>query len=82
MKAKNIIICKECGKECVRTSNSQKVCVDCRKKVKYGQYCKSEPQSTSKKGGRKKKALSIVEICELAKAEGLTYGQYVTKYGE
>lgn len=33
-----------------------------------------------KKRGRKKK-LSLAEINELARAEGLNYGQYVAKYG-
>jgi hypothetical protein len=39
---------------------------------------KEEPK---KKRGRKKKKLSLAEINELARAEGLNYGQYVAKYG-
>jgi ribosome-binding protein aMBF1 (putative translation factor) len=80
MKTMNIMICNMCGKECVRTSGAQKVCVDCRKKVKYDGYKRAKPKS-AKKRERKQKALSISDICKLAKAEGLTYGQYVSKYG-
>lgn len=49
-------------------------------------YCSDECQNMYSSGrvkntGRKKKALSIVDISKRAKAEGMTYGQYVVKYG-
>lgn len=40
-----------------------------------------ECDEKAKPKGKRKKPLSIAEVQRLAKAEGLTYGQYVVKYG-
>ncbi len=50
-------------------------------------YCSEDCESRAtgnkepKKRGRKKKVLSLTEINKLAQAKGLTYGQYIAKYG-
>lgn len=49
-------------------------------------YCSEECKNKhsnkqTKKRGRKKKVLSLAEINQRARAEGLTYGQYIVKYG-
>lgn len=42
--------------------------------------CKRKAEGKPPKA-RRKKVLSIDEVVRLAKAEGLTYGQYIVKYG-
>ena len=70
--------CDMCGKEFVRRSNSQKRCKECQDKVTY-KY-NGQKDTNDKPNGRKNKKLTLSEIGRLAKAEGLTYGQYVNKY--
>ena len=70
--------CDMCGKEFVRKSNSQKRCKECQDKVTY-KY-NGQKDTNDKPNGRRNKKLTLSEIGRLAKAEGLTYGQYVTKY--
>ena len=43
--------------------------------------CKREAEGKPVKKATRKKVLSLDEVVRLAKAEGLTYGQYIVKYG-
>lgn len=64
-----IMICKHCGKEFVRQAARQIYCsAECRLAKRSFNY--AEP----------KKINAVVEIAKKAKAEGLSYGQYVSKY--
>ena len=86
-------VCVICGKEL--TGTQTKYCSEeCRYKAqldrqreRYEQEYKStmteatETQKKLKKRGRPKKKLSLADINNLARAEGLNYGQYVAKYG-
>ena len=64
--------CEYCGKVYEQGSTNP-YCSDACKNM----YSSGRAKNT----GRKNKALSIVDISKLAKAEGMTYGQYVAKYG-
>ena len=64
--------CEWCGKPLPENSTEKYCSEECRNKAK---------SNSAKKRGRKKKVRSITEIIKLAQAEGLTYGQYVSKYG-
>ena len=64
--------CEYCGKVYKQGSENQYCSDECKSKYASGR---------DKKRVRKKKPLSIAEINRLAKAEGLTYGQYIVKYG-
>ncbi len=69
----------------------QRLCLNCRKplaavKQKYCcNACRLEAESlrtiTGRRKRAKKKAHAIAEINAAARSEGLTYGQYVAKYG-
>lgn len=63
--------CEYCGKVYEQAYTS-KYC---------SEECKNKARAHTKKRGRPKKKLTLAEIDRLAKAEGLTYGQYVSKYG-
>lgn len=65
--------CEWCGVGLPKNSTDKYCSDECRRKA--------ERNSTQKKSGRKKKPLSIDDIVKLAKKEGLSYGQYVDKYG-
>lgn len=83
--------CVICGKPL--TGRQRSYCSDeCKRKgkiereIKEHKYEYKKPQAEEvkcepKKRGRPKKKLSISEVNELARAEGLNYGQYVSKYG-
>lgn len=79
--------CEICGGALV--GNQRKYCSACKAiaKSKYeyeyhkDQYKKPKVEATPKKRGRRKKITPIAEINAKARAEGLTYGQYVGKYG-
>lgn len=87
VKKAKLVACEMCGKPL--TGQRRTYCSDeCQKKSKqserYDEYKK--PQATTypvivKKRGRPKKSTTLAGINELARAEGLTYGQYVGKYG-
>jgi predicted nucleic acid-binding Zn ribbon protein len=65
--------CEWCGVSLPKDSTNKYCSEDCeRRATGY-----KEP----KKRGRKKKVLSLTEINKLAQAKGLTYGQYIAKYG-
>lgn len=83
-------ICVVCGNEL--TGHQRSYCSDkCRTSAKVARQMelnsveykkpKAEVKEEPKKRGRPKKKLSLVEICKLAREEGLNYGQYVAKYG-
>lgn len=83
-------VCKRCGKEFTVTDNSRRVfcCDECRErwhieqKSRERKAIKEEKASAKRvKSSRKKKVLSISEICKLAMEEHLSYGQYVERYG-
>lgn len=64
------IYCEWCG-DLMPPDSTEKYCsAECERKA---------TSKSAKKSGRKNKMLSLVEICKLAKEEGLTYGQYVVK---
>lgn len=84
-------VCAVCGKEI--TGQHTKYCSsECRYKAqierqrnRYEKEYKSTLTETEekqkKKRGRPRKRLSIADINQLAREEGLNYGQYVAKYG-
>ncbi len=84
-------VCAICGKEL--TGTQVKYCsAECRYKAQVQRQrslYKKEYKSTlteaeekqKKKRGRPRKRLSIADINQLAREEGLNYGQYVAKYG-
>lgn len=83
-------VCKRCGKEFTLSKNGNRVfcCNECRinwhieQKSRERKAIKEEKASAKKvKSSRKKKVLSLSEVRKLADAEGLSYGQYVIKYG-
>ena len=105
-----VINCKMCGDEFTRTSNSNKYCDKCKKRIKerkkakkiYTCQCKNcgkifdsktkkdycntaceesynqinKPVAKTVNGGK-----SLDEMAKLCRMEGLSYGQYLTKYG-
>ena len=80
--------CAVCGQEL--TGRKRSYCsTECARKAKSkyeyeyhkDQYKKPKAEATSKKRGRRKKTDPIAEINAKARAEGLSYGQYVGKYG-
>lgn len=70
--------CDMCGKEFVAIRGNQRYCsAKCREKARAANIKKYQvPTKTSKKP-----ALSIAQINELARAEGLNYGAYCAKHG-
>jgi ribosomal protein L20 len=80
-----------CGKEL--TGHQTKYCSsECRylallerQRERYQKELKSTvteaEEKQKKKRGRPRKRLSIADINQLAREEGLNYGQYVAKYG-
>lgn len=75
-------ICEVCGKELVERQKfyCSPECAKEARRSNKNEQCR-KPKSEPKKKGRPKKVVSVVEICKRAKEEGLTYGQYVGKYG-
>ena len=90
-KASTNTVCLICGK--ALTGNQTKYCSEeCRYKAQLerqrqlnkNEYKKPKADTVappSKKRGRPPKKLSIADINQLAREEGLNYGQYVAKYG-
>lgn len=86
-KPKEIKYCAICGRE-VEDTKRLYCSPDCsyeamlRRQSAYKSiYKKPKAEEPKKKRGRPKKMTSLAEINELARAEGLNYGQYVAKYG-
>lgn len=92
----NIGVCVICGKEFVRGKNQDrmKYCsMECRKVVIAAnsrrfrelnkERIKQERREKNKSKPKKKESNNklILRIDELARKEGLSYGQYVAKYG-
>jgi predicted nucleic acid-binding Zn ribbon protein len=67
-----------CSDECARRS---KICREEEYNKEQYKKPKAEEQKKPKKRGRPKKNSTLAGINELARAEGLSYGQYVGKYG-
>ena len=63
-------VCRWCGKEFEATTYRKFCCEACKKEF----HSKRKPNN-------KKNMKNIVKINELARKEGLSYGQYVAKYG-
>lgn len=73
----DIIICPTCGKNFPYNSGNRKYCsLECKNKA---QQIKADESASPRQ--RKKRAKTIVDIIRAAKAEGLSYGEYVSKYG-
>ena len=64
-------ICAFCGAKFTGDRKKKYCCDDCR--IRHNKRLKPKP--------RNKPAQSIADINALARAEGLSYGQYVAKYG-
>lgn len=88
---KKTLICDICGIEVERHSWNQRYCSDCAeiaKKESIAKYKRatretSEPKPAPQRPRVKRKPkLSISQIVALARAEGLTYGQYVANENE
>lgn len=73
------VSCRQCGEGYIAYHPSAKFCPDCRAARKKGQDCSRVREQRRKKGARP--ALSLSEACRAARAAGLTYGQWVMKYG-
>ena len=77
--------CAYCGSPFIQKNCKQKFCsVSCRDENKKKRF-KENPEKYSyhykRKCGRKKKGTDLGMINERARAEGLTYGQYVARHG-
>ncbi len=73
----DIITCPTCGKNFLYSSGHKKYCcVECKNKAQKMRTDEAAPARP-----RKKRAKTIVDIIRAAKAEGLSYGEYVSKYG-
>ena len=81
----------ECRNKSYKKDGNEKIyhnCEWCGKTLPQNctvKYCSAEcevkaTRKSAKKRGRKKKVLSLDEVSKLAKAKGLSYGQYVNKY--
>lgn len=83
-------ICDMCGKDFVAVKGNQRYCSEeCKRKaVNARLYAKRKEEFAEFKEYKKpmpkkrtKPKMSIAKVNELARAEGLNYGQYVAKYG-
>ncbi len=84
MERKSKMKCEECGKPLGAYSSSHYCSKECSYEATKRRLREGKPASVVKeerKRKQKKPVLSIGEICRLAMAEHLTYGQYVEKYG-
>ncbi len=75
--------CVICGNIFVGRPNKKYCCSECRRKAqteKKAKECKKPKEIETKKPKRKLGSLSLEQINKRARAEGLTYGQYVAKY--
>lgn len=81
--------CGQCGKTMRGVSPQRKYCTECmrdRAKARKNQPDKKRKEHAGKTGCRQsivgiERPLSIEEIVMSAESEGLSYGQYVLKYG-
>ena len=70
--------CEWCGAKFTADAKRKYCCHKCAKSANsYRGKGKNKPRKTE----RKKPQLTLAQINELARAEGLNYGQYVAKYG-
>lgn len=78
--------CEWCEKVFTSKSTANKYCcVECRKEAQAFKQKYDRQKDRERRGlgirPTKKAKLTIEEICRRAKAEGLSYGKYVEKYG-
>lgn len=78
--------CKRCGRKYRSKSQTAKYCSDCRGRVQQEQiqrWSELNRSASAKPNAHKSCSTyaSIAEICKLAQAEGMTYGEYVAKKG-
>lgn len=71
------LICKYCGKEFYGKIRAEYCSDECRHQVQLEQ----KRRYREKKNRNHKRDLSLTNLAALARNEGLTYGQYVAKYG-
>ena len=62
------VVCSQCRASFVRTEHGQKLCPKCRGE-----------KDVQPRGRKKQKPMSLAETDRAAKAEGLSYGQYMAK---
>jgi len=88
-------VCKRCGKAIEGYHPQANYCDQCRAELHLENWdrvreerkrIKSENQERARqekelREKKKRNIISIAEIDKLAKAEGLSYGKYVSKYG-
>lgn len=78
--------CVICENILVGRPNKKYCCAECREKARFkkkAEECKKPKVKSEKNAVRRKNrlgSLSIEQINKRARAEGLTYGQYVAKY--
>ena len=84
--------CADCGRLLVPTSTRRALCDDCRAAHSRRKYERREKDSTAPVPAPVKRhkdkapvvphrGMSLAEACRGAAQEGLSYGQYVQKYG-
>lgn len=84
-----ILVCKVCGEPFEARYSNTKYCEECRKKkVEVASRIKSADeraryayQKTIEQMRANRNGPSISEVVKAAKEEGITYGEYVKKYG-
>lgn len=77
--------CQVCGNAFIAQSGSARYCLDCRyKTIRERDNQKQRERRHYEAAGRKKvtPVHSVQEISEKARAAGMTYGQYVARYGK
>lgn len=79
-------VCKRCGKFFVARGSTALFCDDC-KHIAHVERCRktnaaARQRKKSERLNPPKEILPVTEIAMKARAAGMTYGQYVAKYGE
>lgn len=74
------LVCPVCGKSFVKHHGQQKYCTpECRERNEKGDFYLDMPQRVYKSPGGNQGG--IAAVAAQARAAGMTYGQYVSKYG-
>ncbi len=73
----DIITCPVCGKNFMFSSGGKKYCsAECQRKARKLGISKATPMSP-----RKKRPSTLAEVERKSREEGMSYGEYVVKYG-
>lgn len=72
-------VCMMCFREFLTKSHRAECCPECRTRRMYD--VQAEYRRRKKEAKKAKQVSRISEIAALAAAEGMSYGQYVAKYG-